>query len=324
MKKTIICLLFLLTLLVGCTSKEQDEKIDAFWAEQVGNLMLRIYSHNMPMHVQNPNKFAEMNKDLFDDEIPELDPNAEIPFDQLNIPAAQETADVPQVFLFLNPSCPWCQRLKKEGWIKDFRRKYRGKVELVEYDLSTKRGEEAFIKLLHKHKLTQVGTPVLFVGDRVVQSYPLDHRVDEAVEILLAKQGADAQKPSTQNTGTQRPKTQKTGSQKPYMQIVMEEPVKNTVNTKASAQDKQSMQNAFAQVQANNKKTLNDIGAMFGSDTQMQALNIISATERSLKKKMGTSSSYKAYQEAQTSLLKEQEKKLNELMRSNSGKIRSL
>ena len=317
MKKLFFYVFVLALLTTGCTSKEQDEQIKAYWTEQVKNLnpvvaaALTQATHpkGAPHHLDADKLFPPTEENTEEQVKTQQEPEQVATAQSANSTPTQPTkaaapANLPKVMLFLSPTCPWCQRLQKEGWAKEFRRKYQGKVELIEYDTSTQRGQQALMKQLQKHNLTQVGTPVLFVGNSVIKGYPLGDRADKDVQKLIDNHVY--------------------GKQKPYMQIVMEETPKNVKNTKASAQDQKSMQAEFARVQNNNTKTLNDIKKMFGSETEMQALEIIRGTERTLKNKMATSPSYEAYQKAQTNALKAQEKKLNDLMQRNAGSLRSI
>lgn len=320
MKKTIIYTLLVVALTFGCTSKEQDEKIKNFWAQQAGTVMMKGMAKRAAMQGQ---PFPAL---------PSAEDVAQEPQEQANLQntnPSTATVQAPvykpvKALLFLSPTCPWCKRLKSEGWPAAFRNKYQGRVELIEYDLSVAKDKELLMKLMKQHNMTRIGYPVLFVGNSVIQGYPLSG-ADEAVQKVLASQKAAV--PTDQTTAKPANTTAKktaAKTQKPYMQIVMEEPENKIVNTKASKKDRQAMLNAFANVQTNNKKTLQDIEMMFGAETQVQALSIINETERSLKNKIKSSASYKAYLDAQTGLLKTQEKQLNDLMQRNAGKIRSI
>lgn len=309
MKKTTLILVALFLLLAGCTSKEQDQQIASFWQQQFFSVMTKAMAKAPRGPVPTP-----------------VIPQEET----LSLEQEEPASDKLKALLFLNPSCPWCKKLKNEGWIEQFRQKYQGQVELVEYDLSKQKHQEVFIQLLIKHNLRQVGTPVLFVGDQVISGYPFDNRADEAVQKELAKQTPQEIPPAAPKEvmpPTNKPisvtKTKASKPQKPYMQIIMEDPAKVT-NAKLSSKDRQLIQKELVLVQQSNQQTLQDIGAMFDNDVRSQAAMIIGRTEQLLKTKSNSSQDYKSYMAAQKLLLSSQEKKLNELMRKNANKIRSI
>lgn len=308
MKKTTLIFAAFSLLLAGCTSKEQDQQIESFWQQQIFSVMAKAMAKAPRMPAPTPI-------------IPQEN--------QLSLEQEAPASDKLQALLFLNPSCPWCKKLKKEGWIEQFRQKYPTQVELVEYDLSKQKDQDVFIQMLIKHNLRQVGTPVLFVGDQVISGYPFGNRVDEAVQKELAKQlpqkvPANVQKdPAPENKPASVTTTRASKPQKPYMKIIMEEPAKVT-NTKLSPKDRQLIQKELVLVQQSNQQTLQDIGAMFDNDVRSQAAMIIGRTEQLLKTKSNSSQDYKSYMAAQKLLLSSQEKKLNELMRKNANKIRSI
>lgn len=315
MKKTILCISAVLLLVAGCTSKEQDEQIKAFWTEHLGKQLPQtsINTNDIMSALKGHNETSELTEEQLQEELNKLaetsngENNPQKQPSQTAAPA--KTAPVKRArpvkaMLFVSPSCPRCQRLRRDHWVSAFENKYAGKVNLTEYDLSIPQNHDLLHEMMRKHNLSQVQYPTLFIDGHVVQGYPLN--ADPVVERVLSKYGLN-------KTNT-----------KPYIKITMEEPIKNIVNTKASAQDKQAMQTAFAQMQTNNTNTLKDIKRMFGTETEIQASEIIRSTERTLKSKMGTSPTYDAYQKAQTSALKAQEKKLTELMQRNAGSIRSI
>ena len=55
MKKTILFIACTCFLLAGCLSKEQKEKINAFWKMQIINVMIKITSKTMPAMPMQPN-----------------------------------------------------------------------------------------------------------------------------------------------------------------------------------------------------------------------------------------------------------------------------
>ena len=318
MKKTILSILSILLVLAGCTSKEQNEKIRAYWQEQAGSLVLRGLAMRPtqainPLQGKMPPVDANGNPLFTPQEQTETqDPQMPKPEDATQTQTAPKREPIKAV-LFVHSDSPVCKQLKADQWDTSFQQTYQGKVTLVQYDMKNPASKTALQEQMKKHKLSSVPTPALFIGNHVLTNYPFQG-VDKAVqEALMA--------PATL-TRTANRQGKKQSSQ--YMEIVMEKPVKETVNTKASAKDRKAMETAFATVQADNQKTLSDIEMMFGASTRAQAVSIINENEHLLKNKMGTSATYKAYLSAQARILKAQEQQLNELMQRNARNIRSI
>ena len=222
-------------------------------------------------------------------------------------PAAKSTKNVQPVkaMLFVSPTCPRCQRLKRDGWAAKFQRQYQGQIRLVEYDLSKPENDALLHKMMRKYKLSTVNYPTLFIGDSVVQGYPLTG-ADEAAQKAIAKYG---------------PKTT-VKTQKQFMQITMDDT--HSVKGKAPQKDRQAMQKAIEKVQQDNQKTTQDIGEMFGGDTQSAAFAITAKTEQILWRKANASASLNEYLAAQKQVLAQQEQSLNKLMQENARFIRDI
>ena len=89
-----------------------------------------------------------------------------------------------QAVLFTSPYCPHCRHLKEDGFPQQFREKYAGKAELIEYDLTEEANNVLFFQTLQAYGLESAGIPMLIVGKTVLQGYPsqIATGVNEAVQ----------------------------------------------------------------------------------------------------------------------------------------------
>lgn len=81
-------------------------------------------------------------------------------------------AEPVQAVLFTSPYCPHCRHLKQDGFPEQFRQKYAGKVELIEYDLTEEANNVLFYQTLQTYGVDSAGIPMLVVGKTVLQGYP--------------------------------------------------------------------------------------------------------------------------------------------------------
>lgn len=339
MKKTFFYILAFTLLAAGCTSKEQDEQIRAFWQNQLAQVMgVPTLPPSVPVE-ENEEEIEEAPQEL-PEEVPQELPDEVQQEPQADVQeAAPTTLDAPvpvaqkkpitpapaakpdqrlRVFLFTHTNSPLCQQLKQEHWDTDFQHKYQDHILLVEYDMIDPANRNPLRNLMHRYQLPSLTVPILFIGDTVLPGYPFTG-VEEAVQKALQDKARAAARRAA------KAKAEKTRKQNPtqFMEIIMEDerPVKNF---KASAKDRQAMQKALAQVEQANQQAVNDIGTMFGSDTQAAAFAITSRTERLLRNQLASSATYQAYLSTQKKILAVQEKNLNDLMRQNAKNIRSI
>ena len=276
MKKFVGLLLAVCT--VGaCTTPEEDAQIRLFWTEQVMQLMFeRAMSGSFPAGnpAFSPDKKTSQELEESSQELEKIlqEMQKKTPSQTEHSPLAQGTsqgspapaeasapkpqqapakapavAKVPrtvEAMLFVSPTCPRCQRLRREGWVAKFEDKYAGKVALTEYDLSSPKNEKLLQTMMRKYNLRQVGYPTLFIGGYVVQGYPLN--ADPVVEKVLAKHGwtADA------------------ATQKTFLEITLEDTRVNKLKSNAPLKDRQAMQRAIERVKQSNQQALQDIGSI--------------------------------------------------------------
>ncbi len=340
MRKLFFYVLAVLLLGAGCTSKEQDEQIKAFWQEQIIALLpqragMRPMDNTKNPFEQQPPAFPpeETQPPLLQPEQPALpeqippqtEQNSAISTENPAVHPAQAQNPIPPkqpaatlqkprltAILFIHSQSPICQQLKADGWDKQFEQKYQGKVRLVQYDMINPSSKGALQNLMRQHKLQSISVPVLFIGNSVLSGYPFNG-VDAAIQKALTQPAPRA--------------ARKTAAKKPaqFMEIIMEDEPKNQPrNTKASARDSRAMQLALASVERNNQSLLTDVASLFGEDTKAQAFAVVARTERLLRRKAASSPDYKTYLATQKQLLALQEKEINQLMRQNTKNIRTI
>ncbi len=337
MKKTSLLILSGLLLVAGCTSKEQDEKIHAYWQNQAGDLLVKRMGIS-PRQTANPLEgktplLDEAGNSIFPEQqtTPEETPVQETP-EQTPVPteqpqttpptpATQLAANAPkrapiQAVLFTHSDSPVCKQLKADQWDTSFQQTYQGKVNLVQYDMKNPASKAALQAQMKAHKLASVSVPTLFIGKHVLTEYPFQG-VEAAVQEALT-----APAPTAKRQAARR--KQQNSSQ--YMEIIMEDTQANTPrkNTKASASDNKAIQAALAEVVKNNQSTLNDLGSLFGENAKAEAYAIMTRTEKQLRSKAATSPNYKTYLATQKALLQLQEKQLNQLMQQNAKNLRAI
>lgn len=98
----------------------------------------------------------------------------------------------------------------------------------------------------------------------------------------------------------------------------------DTLPGKASAADRTRMKRALEAVQISNQSTLSDIAVTFGDNVKYKAFLITADTERKLKETAKKSANFSAYFTEQQKLLKEQDRKINDLLLKNTGSIKNL
>ena len=110
-----------------------------------------------------------------------------------------------KALLFTAPWCPHCQHLKKDGFIEQFNEKYKGKIEIQNYDVTQKANNVLFLAKLREHPEASEGIPALFIGDKLLQGYPtpIATQADQAAQALLAVCAQTVETPSQENTGEQ-------------------------------------------------------------------------------------------------------------------------
>ncbi len=314
-------LLLLSVILVGACSSENNEKAHAYWTKQKNAIVqkgglpapvLQALGAQSSVSEEDVKAFEEMMSE-WEKQNPSSLPAVAQPVEKA--PATATVNKAPrqiEAVLIVSSTCGWCQRLKQDRWADKFRQKYKGQIRLTEYDVNEHPDRTLLNKLMRKHKMTSVGTPTLFLGNSVVQGYPLSE-ADEAAQKEISKLGLNNLPARGSGRGSVT-----NGS---FMEITLDDSPITTGKGKASAQDRQAMARALEKIQQDNQKTLQDIGVAFGRETQADAFAIISNSEKAMKRAAGESDSLADYLKAQRDLLKQQERDLNQLMQNNAWRI---
>ena len=293
--KQVLAGLLLVGLLMGCTSREQEAQIDAFWTRQFLALQAKLgvsipvkgKAAQLPANIGSALPASVSGGKLTRAMIPQADP----------IPAT----------LFLSNSCGWCRKLKNSGFIEKFQNKYEGDVELKVYEVHSSEGNQAFSQALRKHHLSG-GVPLLIIGNSVIHGYSdqMMALADEKVRLELKK--------------LNRVPGQQVQAGPEVVSIAMEDV---EIQGPASAEDKAQMKAYLNLTRDNHEATLISIQKMAPRQVWQEAMAIISQTENQLKQQADQSASYADFIAQATVLEKEQQTKIDELIRQNVKRIRA-
>ncbi len=293
-KKYFLILSVIAVLCCGCTSKEQDEQIRAFWLKQ-------LTSAGMKKALANSDKLAALQAQ----QLGAITGLAAVQSPDL---ADMKPATPLPAMLFVSPHCGRCKRLKQDGWAQKFKEQYSGKVALTEYDLSVPKNEELLQNMMRKHKMKRISYPAFFIGSSVAQGYPLDQKAQQITKKELA---------AFIRNNPAVPK-------KPLPQIIEVTMESDEIKGVAPQADLTRMKRAINAVQLANQKTLTDIGSTFGESVKNKALVITTDTERKLRQEAASAATFADYLAKQRELITAQNKQLNQLMTQNAKNIRNI
>ena len=161
--------------------------------------------------------------------------------------------------------------------------------------------------------------PLPVIPTEEEQPAPAEEQVAPTTEETVAS--AENKQPNAVPP-TVKPVVARRNTQNQFMEITLEKTRVNKFKSNASLKDRQAMQRAIERVKKSNQQALEDIGAMFGGDTQAQAFAVVLQSEKILMRTANTSNTYQNYLNAQRKILQEQEAQLNQLMRQNAYKLR--
>ncbi len=153
-----------------------------------------------------------------------------------------------QAVLFTSPYCPHCRHLKQDGFPQQFRDKYNGTVELVEYDLTEQANNVLFFQTLQAYQLDSAGIPMLVVGETVLQGYPtqIGTGADEAVQKAIAN-GETTRVPGLKPLAKPAPAQTAAKTQAPAEQTAKTEPAEQPVKPAEEAQPQQPAEQPAAE-----------------------------------------------------------------------------
>ena len=93
-------------------------------------------------------------------------PKEESPKLTRGIPLSKKSGQHPlPVMFFYSPGCHYCEEIKNK-FLPEIRKKYAGKVEIKEYDISKKENYEVLVRLEEKYGVKQSAPMEIFVGDQ--------------------------------------------------------------------------------------------------------------------------------------------------------------
>ena len=291
MRKTILSIACAFCLLLtGCTTPEQDRKIQEYWDTQLETLLERV-APNMKDAIMSAIRMARLRKGMQNMEMPELTDLEE----ELNEEFSQEDMQI-QAMLFLSPSCPWCKKLKEEGFPQKFRKQYEGKINLTVIELDSDEKMTLYKHVLKRYKISS-GVPLLIIGSTPIRGY--DHIKKQS--FITAEEVIAREMPSFLKIATKY------------------DDIKNT----ASIEDKQQMKEMIVQLQSANGVVVQSIGDLFGPVVKNQALILTLDTDKKLQEAANTSANLAEFTEKYEKISLEQGEALNKLMTDNKEKIPS-
>jgi len=341
MKKIFLLIMSVAFMAAGCTSKEQDEKIKAYWAEQQMKIAMKGSETSMKA-LSNPaaanivgkissfggaiggSGFAK--KDMTPEEkaeyeklLKEMQEDTDFQVPQAAAAAAETALAKPkkavvaaskpiEASLFLSPTCPWCKKLKSEGFTQKFQRKYAGRVNLTEYMLNTSENNNRYNRALKKHRL-QGGVPLLIIGNTPIRGYSEEMMkiASEAAEKELKKHPVITAESIEENKGPA------------ILEVFMED---ENLPGPASDEDKEQMKKLILSLQEFNGEMIQSMEITFGSSVKKQAMTIAANTEKKLKAAAGKSKDFSSFYTQYEKISKQNQDEMNKLMRQNTDKIR--
>jgi len=341
MKRLFLFLLSTAFLIAGCTSKEQDEKINAFWTEQQMKLMMKGSEQAMktlsnPAAAEMFGKIASMNlnmpgrkftqEDMTDEEkaefeklLKEMQAEMDSPTtgkakpDTPDFPAAAAPKTAPAVApkpveasLFLSPTCPWCKKLQKEGFTKKFQRKYNGKVNLTEYMLTTSENKSRYSRAVKKHKLNG-GVPLLIIGDTPIQGYS---------EEMMKVASEAAEKEMKKHKITSDSVAASKGPA--ILEVSMED---EEIIGAAPSDDKKRMKELILAMQEFNGEMIQSLELTFGQSVKNKGMSIAANTEKKLKQAANNSPDFQTFYTQYQKISKQNDAEMEKLMQQNIDKI---
>ena len=327
MKKQLLFIIFFTGLFVAaCTSKDQNDKVFGFWAEQMAKVTGRTpatATNNAPQPIDlahmDPAMLAELTKNMspeqkkaFEEMLKQMQdadamPQGINPSSTTALAAAPDPNKV-QAILFYHPTAPFYQQLKREKWDVQFHEKYGEKISLVSYDVSEDVNRDVLRETMRKHRMKTLTVPTLIIGNTVVGRYPF-RDADKIAQKEISGKTSSGQKGNASRQST-----------KPFMQITMEADDAPVLEVSSKKFGK-SIKAALEKTRQDNQNTLHDIEQIFDRNTYAEAFAIVSRNEDTLIRTANSSPDLKTYLATQKRILKEQEVQLNLLMQKNAGKV---
>ncbi|MBO4675533.1 MAG: hypothetical protein J5601_05580 [Elusimicrobiaceae bacterium] len=314
MKKTFLTILFACILFVGC-SPDKQMQIQLYWMDQAVKLAERFGPKGQEVLAKIG---SESGIPLSADgnimtEIP-TEPEEELSSD--DAPAVQAKPATPkrgqtlEAMLFLSPTCPWCKKVKSEGFPQKFRNKFAGRVNLTEYEVGNNPENNAlYSRMIKKHNLSG-GVPLLIIGNSHIQGYSPDllQLASDAAEKELKKG----------NIVTERDLAAKMPA---LLDVSMED---EEIKGPASAADRSVMKKMILAFQESNGAMIESIGYSFGPVVKNQAMALATRTEKSLRAAANKSATLATFKAQYEQISAQNNKEMNQLMLKNTDKLRNV
>ena len=314
MKKTFLTILFACILFTGCSIDKQMQ-IHLYWMEQLAQLAERFGIDPQKM-------LAQMNTPRGMPLSPEGNVMTEIPTEQTEeaapeeAPAVQAKPATPkrgqklEAMLFLSPTCPWCKRVKAEGFPQKFRAKYDGRINLTEYEVGSNPENNAlYSRMIKKHNLSS-GVPLLIIGSSHVQGY--------SPELLQLASAAADKELKRGNIVTEQDLAAKMPA---LLDVRMED---EEIKGPASAADRNAMKKMILKFQESNGAMIESIGYSFGPVVKNQAMALATRTEKNLRAAANRSATLAAFKAQYEQISAQNNKEMNQLMLKNTDKLRNV
>jgi len=308
--KKVISTLIGLSLLCACTNKEQMEKINTFWTQQVLELHMSMLQKSLSGD-KMPNGFdmSKLQQAIALQIAATIPPagNATEPVAAAAKPTAakKSSAEPILVQVFLSNTCPWCKKLKQEKFIENMRKKYGQDVIVEEYEVHAAASQVPFQRAVKKCKTTG-GVPLVVVGNECIRGY------------IQGGEGVfgEAKKIMTRELA----KREEEDTDAPAVfSILMED---EDIQGPASSEDKMKMQAYLDRVHDDNEETLKSLRSMFSKRVVNQGMAMIADMETSLKNTANKSATYQAFAKDANSVKQAHQQKIDKLVAQNAKNIR--
>lgn len=314
MKKTFLTIFLTCILVAGC-SVDKQMQIQLYWMDQANKLAERFGwdIKEILMHAGAQGKLPLSPEGNVMTEIPTEDSEEAADETISNTPAKPATAKRGQkieAMLFLSPTCPWCKRVKAEGFVQKFRNKYDGRINLTEYEVGNNPENNAlYSRMIKKHNLSS-GVPLLIIGGSHIQGY--------SPELLQLASAAADKELKKGNIVTEQDLASKMPA---LLDVRMED---EEIRGPASASDRNAMKKMILKFQESNGAMIESIGYSFGPVVKNEAMALATRTEKSLRAAANKSTTLAAFKTKYDQISVQNNKEMNQLMLKNKDKLRNV
>lgn len=221
-------------------------------------------------------------------------------------PEADSESAIP-VYLFVSNSCPWCRKLKQEGFPAKFKQKYASEVIFKEYEVHSTEGQQQFSAMIKKHHL-KGGVPVLIIGNTVLPGYSpnMMARADEAMQKERGNKKYKVVK--------KKPVKKEEEKLPEVISISMDD---ETLKGVAPEKDLQQMQAYLEQMQDDNGEMLTSLNNLISAKALNKAMSITNTYEQKMRDLAAKSQSFASFKKEAAKLEAEQQKQIDQLIRTS-------